>query len=186
MSEPVKPIDLCLADFVTNFIKDIAGLRYIEVGCKLEKYVLPIYDKNVPTNSLNSITDDFYNCIGPKVGSAAIITAEKLGNIIITFAILTTIFMILIVIILGLLDKKQQKGIIIALILFFVIIYIIIGWLLIHNSFLVISNEITNIEQITDNCFNKFITDIEIYFNNQELAIDKALCAYPSTFCNPF
>ena len=39
-------------------------------------------NNNKPTNSLNSIADDFYNCIEPKVGDAAIITSNQLGDVI--------------------------------------------------------------------------------------------------------
>ena len=175
-----QPIDLCLADFIRRFLTDISDVdKAGNIECKIIFDVVPVYKENIPTNSLNSIADDFKNCIESKVGSAAIITAEQFGIIIVAFVILTAVFMILVVVILGLLDKKQQKGIIIGLIIFFALIYIIVGWLLIHNSFLTISNEITNIEQITDNCVNQAINDTELFLANQAAAIDKTLCAYP-------
>lgn len=183
---PIPVIDKCLTDFIENFFKDVAGFRYIEVGCKLEKDVLPTYEANKPANSISSITNDFYNCVEPKVGSAATVTAEKLGIIIVAFAILTAVFMILVVIIIISLNRKTQSGIIIAIVLFFALLYIVIGWLIIHSSFLTISNEITNIEQTSDRCVQNAINSTELFFTNQETAIDRALCAYRSTFCNPF
>ena len=40
------------------------------------------------------------------------------------------------------------------------------------NSFLIISNEIVNIEAVTDKCVNQAITDTEIYFVKQETVIN--------------
>lgn len=84
--------------------------------------------------------------------------------------------MILVVIIISL-NKQTQKEIIIGLITFFFYYNIIIRWSIIHNSSL-ISNEITNIEQITDKCINNLINDTETFIVDQEAAIDKILCAY--------
>jgi hypothetical protein len=171
----------CSSSFVKNFLVDIAPIPFIgeAIAALLQRFVLSTYEENKPTNSLNSIADDFFNCIEPKVGSAAVITATQLGDVLFFIVILTAVLMILIVIIFSLLDRNLQSGIIIALVIFFVLLYIIVGWILIHNSFLIISNEITNIEQITDNCVNQAITDTEVFFSEQESAILKALCAYP-------
>lgn len=71
------PISLCLADFVIRFLTDISDAEKAgNIECKIIFDVIPVLRENIPTNSLNSITDNFYNCIGPKVGSAATITAE--------------------------------------------------------------------------------------------------------------
>lgn len=171
----------CFNKFVGNLITDIAPTEFVAfvIAAKLTNFVEPTYLNNKPTNTLNSIANDFFTCIEPKVGAAAVITATQLGDVLFYIVVLTAVLMILIVAIFGLLDRIQQTGIIIALIVFFALLYIIIGWILIHNSFLIISNEITNIEQITDTCVNQAITETEIFFNDQELAIRKALCAYP-------
>lgn len=169
-----------IKNFTENFLIDISsGFIPITIGLKLDTCVIPTYEKNKPKNSINSIFNDFRNCVEPTVASAATITATKLTEAIFYIVILTAVFMILVVIILGLLNKKQQRGIIIALILFFALIYIIVGWLLIHNSFLVISNQITDIEQVTDKCVQNAINSTELFFLNQESAINKALCSYP-------
>ena len=176
----VPPIDLCLADFVRRFLTDISDEdKAGNIECKIIFDVVPVYKDNIPTNSLTSIVTDFRNCIEPQIGSNAAVTAEKLGIIIIAFAVLTTIFMILVVIIIISLNRRTQKEIIIGLILFFALLYIITGWLIIHNSFLVISNDITNIEQTTDRCVQNLTTNTESFFVNQETTIDKVLCAYP-------
>ncbi len=167
-------------NFFENFLIDISDeFVPIIIGAKLERFVIPTYDANRPTNSLTSIAYDFRSCIEPQVGSAAVITATELATVIFFIIILTAIFMILVVIIIISLNKQTQKEIIIGLILFFALLYIIVGWLLIHNSFLIISNQITNIEQVTDNCVNKAINATETFFSGRETAIDKALCAYP-------
>jgi len=170
----------CSTQFFLRFLDDLgAGLfEKARIAIGLEK-VLKSYDDNKPKNSLNSIANDFKTCVEPNIAAAATITATKLADAIFYIVILTAVFMILVVIIFGLLNKKQQPGIIIALVLFFALIYIIVGWLLIHNSFLIISNEITNIEQVTDKCVQNAINDTELFFINQESAINKALCAYP-------
>jgi len=174
------PIDICAADFISRFFTDISNQNAAaNILCKFVFDVSPVFDQERPTTSLNSIADDFYNCIQPNVGSAAIISATKLAESLFYIVILTAVLMILVVVVFGLLDKKQNSVLIISLISFFVIIYIIVGWLLIHNSFLTISNEITNIEQTTDRCVQNAINETETFFADQEAAIDKTLCAYP-------
>jgi hypothetical protein len=179
MSEPI--IDLCLANFLERFFKDIYPREPnfgTGIGLKVLLEVFGYYNRNSPKNGLSDISDEFYKCIEPTLNSAAITTSTELGYAIFYIVILTAVLMIFVVIIIVLLDKKQQPGIIIGLILFFSIIYIIVGWLLIHNSFLIISNEITNIEKIADNCINQAITNTEILFLNQEKVIDESLCNY--------
>jgi hypothetical protein len=180
MSDP-PPINICLFQFLTRFFIDIGKFSnlFFTIGPKIEKNVIPTYDENAPTNTLSSIAEDFRNCIEPKVGEAAIITATQLADAIFYIVILTAIFMILVVVIFSLLDRQKQGGIIIALILFFALIYIVVGWMLIHNSFLIISNQITEVEQFTDKCVTQAIAATELFFVNQENAIDLALCSYP-------
>ena len=169
-----------LQHFFLSFLTDISsGFIPNKIGAKFILSVIPTYEKDAPTNSLSSIAEDFRNCIEPKIGDAAVITATQLADAVFYIAILTAVFMILVVVIIGLLDRQKQGGIIIALILFFALIYIVVGWLLIHNAFLIISNQITEVEQVTDKCISQAIADTELYFTNQEKAIDNALCAYP-------
>ena len=169
-----------LQHFLEFFFIDIGKFAELvfTIKPKLENSVIPTYNENAPTNSLSSIAEDFKKCIEPKVGSAAIITATQLADAIFYIVILTAIFMILVVVIIGLLDRQKQGGVIIALILFFALIYIVVGWILIHNSFLIISNQITEVEQVTDKCVTQAITATELYFVNQENALDLALCSY--------
>lgn len=177
MATPV--CDHPFQNFFLNFLKDISsGFIPIEIGAKFLLKVEPAYEKNKPTNSLSSIAEDFRNCIEPKVGEAAIITATQLADAIFYIIILTAIFMILVVVIFSLLDRQKQGVIIIALILFFALIYIVVGWMLIHNSFLIISNQITQVEEFTDKCVTQAIAATELFFAKQENAIDIALCAY--------
>lgn len=179
-----QPIDLCLADFLERFFRDIyvgePNLGEL-IGLRVLFDVFGYYDDHKPTTSLSSIATDFKNCIEPEIGSAAIITATQLGDAIFYIVILTAVFMILVVVILGLIDKTKQPELIVALILFFALIYIIVGWLLIHNSFLIISNEITNIEAVTDKCVQNAIDETELFFTAQEEAINAALCNYPDS-----
>jgi len=176
-----QPIDFCLADFLERFFRDIYPREPnygTGIGLKVLFQVFSYYDRNKPTETLSSIADEFYKCVDPTVNSSAIITATQLGYTIFYLIILTAVLMILVFIIVGLLDKKNQGGIIIGLIIFFVIIYVIVGWLLVHNSFLIISKEIDNIEENFNNCINKTINNLEKYFLDQEKAIDNSLCQY--------
>ena len=179
MTQPLPiPIDLCLVAFLHRFFSDISPGRGNFIGLKILLQVFNEYEKLKPKNNLSSISNDFYNCIQSKVGGSSQITATQLGYSIFYIVILTAIFMILIVVILGIFDLKSQQDLIIFIILFFSLIYIIIGWLLIHNSYLIVSNEITNIEEITDDCVRRVINNFEIYLREQELAINRALCNY--------
>ncbi len=186
MDEPAQTVERCLIQFSERFFTDVADAeKSATIQCKLGFHVIRTYNAERPTNNLNLILEEFKNCAEPIIGSAATITATKVAETIFYIVILTAVFMILVVIILGSLDKKLQSGIIIGLVAFFALLYIITGWLLVHSSFLTISDEITSVERMTDNCLQNTVNSIETYFNKQETALNDSLCAYP-LICNPF
>jgi hypothetical protein len=172
-----NPVDQFLFRFLTD-VSDAERARAI--NALLTFFSLRVYIENAPTNTVGSIANDFKNCIEPQIGDAATITAIQLGKILLSLVVLTAVFMILIVILLVLVDKNNQPFLTIGLVMFFALMYIIIGWLLVHNTSMVISNEITNIQNITDNCINNAVTELDIYEQKQANAINLALCAYPA------
>lgn len=173
-------IECCAPRFVDNLLADVGVCRLFRrftIEAKLVT-VINTYNENAPKNSLSSIADDFYNCVEPQVGQSATITATELGKVIVFLIILTIIFVLLLVIILGLLDKTNQSEIVILIVLFFTLIYVTVGWLLIHNTSIIISDEITKIDNTVNDCFHNAITEFQIFENQQDAAINTALCSY--------
>ena len=182
-----EPIDICFLNFSTRFFTDISCEEAaFKITFKLIEDVLKTYRDNAPTNSLPLIAEDFKNCVESQSGKIITNMVGELGNIIIYLAILTALLMILLVVILGMLAKTNRPDVTIGFVLFFVIIYLVVGWILINNSFNIISNEITKEETIVNNCFETALTEIDTYVRDENLAINAALCKYPpseSTGC---
>ena len=176
-----EPIDICFFNFSTRFFTDISCEEAaFEITFKLVEDVLKTYRAKI-TNSLPLIAENFKNCVESQSGKIITNMVGELGNIIIYLAILTALLMILLVVILGMLAKTNRPDVIIGFVLFFVIIYLVVGWILINNSFNIISNEITEEETIVNNCFETALTEIDTYVRDENLAINTALCSYPES-----
>lgn len=175
-----SPVLICADQFLLRFLTDISNADTARgINILLTFYSRPAYEANAPKNSLNSIANNFSNCIEPRIGAAAAITATQLGIILFSLVVLTVVFVTLIVIILTIMPENKRPEVTIAIIAFFILLYIIVGVLLIHNTYIIINEEITNVQLDTDNCVNNAVTEIDIYFRAQDTAINAALCAYP-------
>lgn len=169
----------CLRSFSVNFLTDISDQHKASEITERLIFVAFNYLENPPKDSLVSISEDFKTCVETQSVGVISTTVNELGNIIIYLVILTALFMVLLVVILGLLSKITRPDTTIGFILFFTIIYVVVGWVLINNTFNIISTEITKEETIIDGCFENYLTAIDTYFRDEESAINNALCTYP-------
>lgn len=168
----------CTKLFFEYFLEDL-GLNLFQIGLiglKLED-AKKVYNDNKSTITLKQISDELYNCIKPFLNNSAIVTGEEISSLMIYFSILTAIIVIIVVFIIGTL-KYNNKNVIIPLVIGFGLSYIIIGWLLVQNTFNIISNSIVDTENKIINCVNQAVTSVETFIQQEETAIDKALCAY--------
>lgn len=169
----------CPRQFIVNLLTDL-GLDFFQIGAigfKLSA-VIRVYNDNRSNTNLNTVANELYNCVQPYLDNSAIITGEEIGFLIIYFSIITAITVLIIVIIIITLkpfNKAATIGIVIGICLF----YIIIGWLLIQNTYNIISNSILNSENKIIDCVNTAINKLDNFIIQDESAIDKGLCAYP-------
>ena len=173
--------DDCSTSFFKFFLRDL-GLNLFQIGgiaFKLDNSI-KVFNDNKSAITLNEIGDELYNCIKPDLNNSAIVTGTEIGYLIIYFSILTAIIVIVVLIILITL-KRYNKPAAIGIIAFICLCYIVIGWLFVQNSFNIISNSIVDSEDKIIKCVNDAINKLDILIEQDKQAIDKALCAYPST-----
>lgn len=167
----------CSISFILRFLEDLdtTSVQRGEILFKLSRVEFA-YNQNIPTNSLNEISDKLYNCVKPYLNESAIITAEELGKLIIYLVILTAILIIVIVIIFNLLKGNPTAILVLTVVAAFS--YVIIGVLIILNTLYIISNSISDTQNKIINCVDNAITELILLEKQEELAINKALCAY--------
>lgn len=168
----------CISNFASRLLTDL-GVGFLEklaIGAKLDN-ALTIFEKNQSPTSLNEIAKTLYDCIKPHLDNSATITAEGLGLLVVYFSILTAITAIIIVIIIITL-KNSNKNATIGLVILIAVFYIIIGWLLSVHTLNTITNSIVDSENKIIECVNTALTSLENMIQQDENAIQKALCVY--------
>lgn len=169
----------CLKNFYFNFLTDldIPFGEQLQIGLKLEAAVR-VYNDNKSQTSLNNIADELYNCVLPYLNHSAIITSQEIGSLVIYFSIITAIILVVVVVIIATL-KSTNKAATIGLVCGVCLAYIIVGWLVVQNTFYVISNSILEAENNIISCIYNGVLELESFISKEESAIDKAFCAYP-------
>jgi hypothetical protein len=138
-------------------------------------YIVKVYNENKSTISLTDISKQLFDCIRPVATDAATITSTELATCIFLVLLATIILMLLV--------PSRNYLLMIFLFIYFGILYIIIIYLIINNCGLTISSKIDDSETRIEQCINKALANLDLYFNVQEEAVNKALCAYGSGKC---
>ena len=177
----------CLTLFSLIFLEDI-GLNFFQIGCigiKLAK-VEKTYNENKPNHSLDDIANDFFNCLKTKIDTRARITATEIGLVLVFLILLTVVFLIIVAIFYVMLGNKftpDSNKILLFIVFFSALFYIILGSLIIYNANMNITNSLNQIENDISTCINELVSELLIFENETQQAVDKALCSYPDYAC---
>lgn len=169
----------CEIAFILRFLDDLdtTPLQRGTILFKLSES-LTKYNDTKPKKPISEIGSELYNCVEPDLNSAAVITSTELGILIFLLVVLTTFYVIIVVIIFSVLDKYNNPISVLSLVILTSIFYIIVGILLIYNANNVIANKIIESENRVASCVDKAITELVLFENQEEIAINDALCAY--------
>ena len=170
--------DRPLEAFIEKLVEDLKDSHvYVsDILCRLQASA-KVYDDKKPSNTLSNITNDLVNCLEPKISSDTKLLGESIGRLIIIIVIVTAIFIFLTIISVVIL-KNNDIGIILLFVFFILILYIIICILIIYNSSLSLSNDVESIKTSIIDCVSNAQIEINVLENDQQNAINEALCVY--------
>lgn len=169
----------CAAHFVNSLLTDI-GVDFVE-RVIIEAKLLTVFNtfvENRSTVTVSQIAEEFYQCISPVLNDGLFI-AQQIAYAIFFVLLITTILILLIASTLYILRNSGRGGLLISLWIIFIIFYMLAVTLILANAGINIANKATVDSVIIRNCVNKAVNELNLLLENEQIAINLALCAYP-------
>ena len=169
----------CEQQFLTRILTDL-NLPACQVCKIIDKLCVSgtTYDIEKSKTSLSIIATDLYECLKPTANDIARITADELSKTFIYILIVTAIFIVLIAVVLIILDGNIYYAWTIIISIIFAFLYIGLVFLLAYVAKNNINQQITNAQNAATKCVNTAVEELTQYENDNQNAIDNALCAY--------
>jgi hypothetical protein len=178
----VCSLTACEQQFATRILTDL-GLCKNKVDEIVAKLCVSsnVFQAEKSKTTLDIIASNLYECLKPTANDIARITADELSKTFIYILIITAIFIVLIATLLVILSNPIYYIWVIIISFIFALLYIGLVFFLAYIAKNNISNSITNSQNAASNCVATAVTALTNYENDNQNALDDALCAYTDT-----